>query len=90
MADSLNSSISEDDNSLDGFYSNGRHNMDLGGIPQFAGLTNKTETKPRRKSSMVRGCPDTEDLLNLLHGSDPVKVELNRLENEVRGKTSLN
>ncbi|XP_058108265.1 uncharacterized protein LOC131251525 [Magnolia sinica] len=27
-----------------------------------------------------------DDLINLLHGSDPVRVELNRLENEVREK----
>ena len=29
---------------------------------------------------------DADEFMNLLHGSDPVKVELNRLENEVRGK----
>ncbi|GMH20348.1 hypothetical protein Nepgr_022189 [Nepenthes gracilis] len=29
---------------------------------------------------------DSDDFINLLHGSDPVKVELNRLENEVRDK----
>ncbi|KAI8013616.1 Early nodulin-like protein 2 [Camellia lanceoleosa] len=34
---------------------------------------------PQRPSSL-----DTDEFLNLLHGSDPVKVELNRLENEVR------
>lgn len=28
---------------------------------------------------------DGDEFINLLHGSDPVKVELNRLENEVRG-----
>ncbi|KAJ6791430.1 microtubule-associated protein 70-2-like isoform X1 [Iris pallida] len=40
---------------------------------------------PRRRSS-IRKSLDTEDFINLLHGSDPVKVELNRLENEVRDK----
>lgn len=84
MADSLNSSISEDNDSLDGYYGNGRQGLDFGNVPQFAGLT-RSDSKPRRKS-LVRACPDTEDLLNLLHGSDPVKVELNRLENEVRDK----
>ncbi|XP_062220229.1 microtubule-associated protein 70-2-like [Phragmites australis] len=29
---------------------------------------------------------DADELLTLMHGSDPVKVELNRLENEVRDK----
>ena len=28
---------------------------------------------------------EEEDFLALLHGSDPVKIEINRLENEVRG-----
>jgi len=36
--------------------------------------------RPSRRPSF-----DGDDFLNLLHGSDPVKVELNRLENEVRG-----
>ncbi|XP_024381202.1 microtubule-associated protein 70-3 [Physcomitrium patens] len=84
MADSLNSSVSEDNDSLDGYYGNGRHALDYGNVPQFAGLT-RSDSNTRRKS-VVRACPDTEDLLNLLHGSDPVKVELNRLENEVRDK----
>ncbi|KAI3825407.1 hypothetical protein L1987_06890 [Smallanthus sonchifolius] len=39
----------------------------------------------RRRSSR-RPSLDTDDLINLLHGSDPVKLELNRLENEVRDK----
>jgi hypothetical protein len=45
----------------------------------------KVETKARRRSN-VRPSYDTEELLNLLHGSDPVRLELTRLENEVRGK----
>ncbi|XP_058182907.1 microtubule-associated protein 70-2-like isoform X2 [Rhododendron vialii] len=36
---------------------------------------------PARPPSM-----DADEFMNLLHGSDPVKVELNRLENEVRDK----
>lgn len=39
----------------------------------------------RRRSSR-RPSLDTDDFMNMLHGSDPVKVELNRLENEVRGE----
>uniref|UniRef100_A0A803LJK1 Uncharacterized protein n=1 Tax=Chenopodium quinoa TaxID=63459 RepID=A0A803LJK1_CHEQI len=35
--------------------------------------------RPSRRPSL-----DADEFLNLLHGSDPVKVELNRLENEVR------
>ncbi|KAL8150750.1 hypothetical protein V2J09_020558 [Rumex salicifolius] len=37
--------------------------------------------RPSRRPSF-----DSDDFINLLHGSDPVKVELNRLENEVRDK----
>ncbi|KAI3796302.1 hypothetical protein L1987_38969 [Smallanthus sonchifolius] len=39
-----------------------------------------------RRRATVRPSLDADDLINLLHGSDPVKVELNRLENEVRDK----
>lgn len=38
-----------------------------------------------RRRTSVRPSMDADDFFNLLHGSDPVKVELNRLENEVRG-----
>jgi hypothetical protein len=39
-----------------------------------------------RRRTSVRPSLDADELMNLLHGSDPVKVELNRLENEVRDK----
>ncbi|XP_076889616.1 microtubule-associated protein 70-1-like isoform X2 [Bidens hawaiensis] len=44
-------------------------------------------TSGRRRGS-VRPSLDaaSDDVIHLLHGSDPVKVELNRLENEVRDK----
>lgn len=41
--------------------------------------------KARRRGSL-RPSLDSDEFINLLHGSDPVKVELNRLENEVRDK----
>ncbi|XP_062110221.1 microtubule-associated protein 70-1 [Humulus lupulus] len=40
----------------------------------------------RRRGAMMRPSLDSDEFMNLLHGSDPVKVELNRLENEVRDK----
>lgn len=40
----------------------------------------------RRRMSVVRPSLDADEFMNLLHGSDPVKLELNRLENEVRDK----
>jgi len=39
----------------------------------------------RRRAPSMRQSLDADEFMNLLHGSDPVKVELNRLENEVRG-----
>lgn len=44
------------------------------------------EGKSSSRRRPVRPSLDADDFLNLLHGSDPVKVELNRLENEVRGE----
>jgi hypothetical protein len=43
------------------------------------------------KGSARRRAPalDADELLALMHGSDPVKVELNRLENEARGELEL-
>ena len=40
----------------------------------------------RRKGGGRRGSSmEEEEFLSMLHGSDPVKIELNRLENELRG-----
>lgn len=44
------------------------------------------EGKSSRRRASVRPSMDADEFINLLHGSDPVKVELNRLENEVRDK----
>lgn len=43
----------------------------------------------RRRGSARQPSMDADEFMNLLHGSDPVKVELNRLENEVRGEKML-
>ncbi|KAA8517971.1 hypothetical protein F0562_015445 [Nyssa sinensis] len=46
-----------------------------------------TSFKSRKKPVTIsRAGSDVDDIINLLHGSDPVRVELNRLENEVRDK----
>ncbi|KAF8095112.1 hypothetical protein N665_0341s0036 [Sinapis alba] len=39
-----------------------------------------------RRRSMRPSCEADNELLTLLHGSDPVRIELNRLDNEVRDK----
>eukprot|EP00268_Persea_americana_P019528 TRINITY_DN19_c2_g1_i2.p1 TRINITY_DN19_c2_g1~~TRINITY_DN19_c2_g1_i2.p1 ORF type:complete len:623 (+),score=170.96 TRINITY_DN19_c2_g1_i2:213-2081(+) len=44
-------------------------------------MTTTTKNKCLKQSSL-----DEDDFINLLHGSDPVKIELNRLENDVRDK----
>ena len=38
-----------------------------------------------KRRASIKQTVDGDELINLLHGSDPVKVELNRLENDVRG-----
>ncbi|KAK3005771.1 hypothetical protein RJ639_016070 [Escallonia herrerae] len=45
-----------------------------------------SSVKPRRKPAMSRAGSEVDDFIGLLHGSDPVRVELSRLENEVRDK----
>lgn len=49
-----------------------------------SGSFKDVKSSSRRRAS-VRPSLDADEFMNLLHGSDPVKVELNRLENEVRG-----
>ncbi|CAN6443327.1 unnamed protein product [Victoria cruziana] len=46
----------------------------------------KGESRSKKKGQHLRSRSGAEELINLLHGSDPVKLELNRLENEVRDK----
>ncbi|XP_042484838.1 microtubule-associated protein 70-2-like isoform X1 [Macadamia integrifolia] len=49
-------------------------------------FTTSASFKTKKKSSIARSGSEVDDFINLLHGSDPVRVELNRLENEVRDK----
>ncbi|KAH7683802.1 Microtubule-associated protein 70 [Dioscorea alata] len=46
----------------------------------------KGEIKALRRRPSIKPSLEADEFINLLHGSDPVKVELNRLENEVRDK----
>lgn len=43
------------------------------------------KSSSRRRTSVRPSFDADNEFITLLHGSDPVKVELNRLENEVRG-----
>ncbi|CAA0837413.1 Microtubule-associated protein 70-2 [Striga hermonthica] len=45
-------------------------------------MTSPGSYKAKRRPSTAA----TDDVITLMHGSDPVRVELSRLENEVRGK----
>ncbi|KAK1287573.1 Microtubule-associated protein 70-2 [Acorus calamus] len=52
----------------------------------FKGEGRSAAGSSSRRRGSVRPSLDADEFINLLHGSDPVKVELNRLENEVRDK----
>ncbi|KAF9597851.1 hypothetical protein IFM89_021936 [Coptis chinensis] len=54
----------------------------------FKQLSTSASLKLKKKNNSLvgRAGSDIDDFINLLHGSDPVKVELNRLENEVKEK----
>ncbi|KAI3946503.1 hypothetical protein MKX01_017719 [Papaver californicum] len=54
--------------------------------PLIGSASFKEGGKSLRRRPSVRPSLDADEFINLLHGSDPVKVELNRLENEVRDK----
>lgn len=54
--------------------------------PVYVSASGKGPPSSRRRASL-RPSLDADELMNLLHGSDPVKLELNRLENEVRGQS---
>lgn len=50
-------------------------------------LTSSSSFKARKKPNAIsRAGSEVDDIITLLHGSDPVRVELNRLENDVRDK----
>lgn len=55
--------------------------------PAPARLTSSSSFKHRKKQpGHSRVGSEVEDFIHMLHGSDPVRVELTRLENEVREK----
>jgi len=99
MADSMSSSVDDDDNSLDGrnnnssnnnnntnnVHSDRRQSLDYANV-YHSPTVPKSEEKPRRRSSTTRPGYAAGDLMNHFNGSDPVRLELTRLENEVRGK----
>lgn len=88
MADSMSSSVDDDDNSLDGRNSSQgdrSRSIDTSQVHLFPTVP-KTEEKPRRRSS--RPTYVSGDSVNHFTGSDPVRLELARLENELQGKAT--
>ncbi|KAH7291336.1 hypothetical protein KP509_29G012200 [Ceratopteris richardii] len=81
----LASSIDEDDNFFDHSYGNGKAQHEVGMTTYVNTTIPKSESKLKRKSSIKQNV-DADDMINLLSGSDPLRVELTRLENEVREK----
>ncbi|KAL4590297.1 hypothetical protein LXL04_003225 [Taraxacum kok-saghyz] len=57
-----------------------------GSFKDGGGGRRSSGTGSRRRGTGRRPILDADDFINLVHGSDLVKVELNRLENEVRDK----
>ncbi|CAH1416699.1 unnamed protein product [Lactuca virosa] len=57
-----------------------------GSFKDWGGGGGRGSGSSSRRRGTVRPSLDADEFINLLHGSDPVKVELNRLENEVRDK----
>ncbi|XP_077241130.1 microtubule-associated protein 70-2-like [Tasmannia lanceolata] len=73
--------------SCSGSGSNGRPATgDLAPTPPLTVSGSFKEGKVLRRRTSIRPSLEADEFINLLHGSDPVKVELNRLENEVRDK----
>lgn len=57
-----------------------------GSIAESSPLKKSPSFRYGRKKSMSRTATEIDDIINHLHGSDPVRFELNRLENQLRDK----
>ncbi|XP_071721421.1 microtubule-associated protein 70-1-like [Rutidosis leptorrhynchoides] len=55
-------------------------------IPDSSPLKKSPSFRYTRKKSISRTATEIDDIINHLHGSDPVRYELNRLENQLRDK----
>ncbi|KAG0557941.1 hypothetical protein M758_11G163100 [Ceratodon purpureus] len=91
MADSMSSSVDDDDNSLDGrnnMHGDRRQSLDYANVYHSPTVPKSDSEKPRRRSNARPGYA-TGDLMNHFNGSDPVRLELTRLENDVRDKNRV-
>ena len=56
-----------------------------GAISDSSPLKKSPSFRYARRKSISRTATEIDDIINHLHGSDPVRFELNRLENQLRG-----
>ncbi|KAM0047016.1 putative microtubule-associated protein [Helianthus debilis subsp. tardiflorus] len=56
------------------------------GISDSSPLKKSPSCRYARKKSVTRTAAEIDDIINHMHGSDPVRFELNRLENQLRDK----
>jgi hypothetical protein len=88
MEEPISTVVGYDDFSHDAGIRNHSSAASQDETPQLSCVTRAEGIKPNRKNS-VRATVDTDDsFFNLLHGSDPIRMELTRLENMVKGKTA--
>ena len=80
----LTNSPDEDETFLEHPYRNGNKLPDRNTGPYLSPMLSRSESKLKRKNSLNKGV-ESEEFLNSLPGSDPLRLELVRLENEVRG-----
>ena len=74
----------EDETFLEHQYRNGNKLLDCNTGPYLSPMLSRSESKLKRKTSLNKGV-ESDEFPNSLTGSDPLRLELVRLENEVRG-----
>ncbi|CAI9099609.1 OLC1v1036458C1 [Oldenlandia corymbosa var. corymbosa] len=71
---------------ISGHYQNENCNGEMGSEQLPRMTPSKVKKQYGTQSSLSRAGSEVDEFITLLHGSDPVRIELNRLENELRDK----
>ncbi|KAB2631117.1 microtubule-associated protein 70-2-like [Pyrus ussuriensis x Pyrus communis] len=66
--------------------SNGEHHPPIKPPELTSSASFRARKKTNSSAGISRSGSDVDDIITLMHGSDPVRVELNRLENDLRDK----
>ncbi|KAM1738918.1 hypothetical protein ACFX11_014687 [Malus domestica] len=66
--------------------SNGEHEPPTKPPAFISTASFRARKKTNSSAGISRAASDVDDIVTLMHGSDPVRVELNRLENDLRDK----